>query len=454
MIFWDYVLLGASVLLLPLLVYRTLWRRRYLGGPRSLKEHLIRVQGRVAATHDTAAPGESPRRWWEIEMGEGRVVVVVPPESPPATGGTVTVLAVPCATPDAAHRWPEDRTLSAIHVARGAWPEIRWLWWPMVAAAVAIAVALPGVLATDRLVLRPALAAEPLSVDHRLGDQAWSTRPPPSRDALAAMMARLRPLHQVMGPVRPGDWLSQHREPGETFAEYLESGPVIADAERHVIYVMPLGEFTRREQEILSLTSEFLSLFFCLPVKVVRPLPLSVIPPAAQRNHPSWGMHQIHTGYVLDAVLKPRLPRDAMCLIALTATDLWPGAGWNFVFGQASLSERVGVWSIYRNGDLEQGPLAFRLALLRTLKTASHEVGHMFSMQHCTRYECDMCGSNNREEADRRPLALCPECLAKLMWATRCDPVKRYEKLERFLTQQGIGSEAARFARLRQALGR
>ncbi len=38
-------------------------------------------------------------------------------------------------------------------------------------------------------------------------------------------------------------------------------------------------------------------------------------------------------------------------MLALTTSDLWPGEGWNFVFGQASLSERVGVWSLHRLGN-------------------------------------------------------------------------------------------------------
>ena len=46
------------------------------------------------------------------------------------------------------------------------------------------------------------------------------------------------------------------------------------------------------------------------------------------------------------------------------------------------------------------------------LITATHETGHMFSMLHCTAYECCMCGSNHREESDRRPVYLCPECTA------------------------------------------
>ena len=121
---------------------------------------------------------------------------------------------------------------------------------------------------------------------------------------------------------------------------------------------------------------------------------------------------------MLDQVLRPRLPADASTYLALTTSDLWPGEGWNFVFGQASLNQRVGVWSIARNGDPHGDEHGLPLCLLRTLKTASHETGHMFSMPHCTLYECNMCGSNHRQEADRRPLWLCPCCLAKLCHAT------------------------------------
>ena len=121
---------------------------------------------------------------------------------------------------------------------------------------------------------------------------------------------------------------------------------------------------------------------------------------------------------------------------------------WNFVFGEASLEDRVAVWSIYRNGNAEGNPEEFRLCLLRTMKTATHETGHMFGMQHCIAYECNMCGSNNREEADRRPIQLCPECVAKVWWATGTDPLSRYERLASFCEKQGLKPEQEFYQRL------
>ena len=285
-----------------------------------------------------------------------------------------------------------------------------------------------------------AAATEPSQDETRAGD-------------LQAVVEKLRPLHRKLGKPKPGDWLARFKEPGQTYQQYLACRPVTPRGKRNRIYVQPLGEFSKTQRKIVDLSADFMGRYFNVEVEVRKDLPLSVIPTRARRVHPSWGMKQVLSTYVLDDVLKPRLPKDAAAYIAFTASDLWPGEGWNFVFGQASLRERVGVWSIYRNGDPDQGAAAFRLCLLRTLKTATHETGHMFSMRHCTAYECNMCGSNNRPESDRRPLALCAECVAKVCWAGSVEPVPRYRKLSAFCTAQGLKTEAAFYDRSIRALG-
>ena len=64
-----------------------------------------------------------------------------------------------------------------------------------------------------------------------------------------------------------------------------------------------------------------------------------------------------------------------------------------------------------------------------------------------------MCGSNHRQESDRRPLALCPECLAKVCWATGADPVEQFRKLAEFSGQAGLKDEQAFYEKSIQALG-
>lgn len=48
------------------------------------------------------------------------------------------------------------------------------------------------------------------------------------------------------------------------------------------------------------------------------------------------------------------------------------------------------------------------------MKTACHELCHVFGMTHCPYFECLMNGSNLVNEADQKPFLLCPICLRKL----------------------------------------
>jgi archaemetzincin len=273
------------------------------------------------------------------------------------------------------------------------------------------------------------------------------------QEALQSTIERLAPLHTPLSPVLPGDWQFMRGEPGQTFRQYVQSSPVVPAVEQRSIYIQPIGSFTMRERQVLHLTAEFLSRYFCLPVKVGWDLPLSVIPVYARRHHPASGEQQILSSYVLDRVLKPLLPDDAVAMLGMTTADMWPGWGWSYVIGQAAVEDRVGVWSTSRSGDPDASPDSYGLFLLRTLKTAAHETAHLLSVQHCTRYKCNMCGSSGRLESDRRPLSLCPECMAKVVWHTRCDPVRRYQQLMEFCMVNGLGEEAEVYRKMLLRLG-
>ena len=250
---------------------------------------------------------------------------------------------------------------------------------------------------------------------------------------------QLTELAEPIGPVVPGDWLDEHFERGQSFRQYLASYPVALTPERNKIYVLPLGDFTDLQNRIVGLSAEFLALYYTCEVSIMKPIGLNLIPGSEKRIHPREGMRQLKSTYILSDVLKPRLPDDAAALIAFTATDLYPQDDWNFVYGQASLRHRVGVWSLFRNGDPRT---EFKTVLLRTLKTASHETGHMFSIRHCTRFNCNMCGANHREESDRRPLQLCPECVPKVWFATQCEPQDRFVKLAKFCRSHQLNKAA------------
>jgi archaemetzincin len=177
------------------------------------------------------------------------------------------------------------------------------------------------------------------------------------------------------------------------------------------------------------------------------PISLQGVPDQAKRISPAHGGVQITTGYVLD-LLRERRPEDAVAVLGLTTVDLWPGReGWSYVLGQASLVDRVGVWSLYRMGDPETD---YGTCLTRTLKTAVHETGHMFGLRHCIVFECGMNGSNHQDESDARPLWFCPEDEMKVWWACRIDPAVRYDRLAEYAGAHRLSAEV-RFWRASRA---
>jgi archaemetzincin len=261
-------------------------------------------------------------------------------------------------------------------------------------------------------------------------------------------MERVRPLYK---PHDPGIWEAAYPEEGQTFRQYLASRPYVPDGRRRVLYLRPFGAFTPAQLRLAELTADYLERSFGLPVRLEPPLPLRRVPSRARRFNPMTGTEQIKADYVMD-LLRDDRPADAFAQIGLTAMDLYPSKRMNFVFGEAVPFSRVGVWSLSRFGPLDKSQEERSYALVRTLKTASHEMGHLFSLEHCTKYRCVMNGSGSLEELDGHPLDTCPECMAKICWATGYDPRRRFERLADFFARQGMSSANAFFVRRRDAL--
>lgn len=261
---------------------------------------------------------------------------------------------------------------------------------------------------------------------------------PRETEGLVEARNALLPIQETLPPPGPSDWLAQHDEAGQTLEEYLRSKPIRADGQRRVLYLIRIGEITEAQAAVLDAAAEGLGLAYGLSVRWLDPfLALDEFPSHARREG-GVGGQQLKSTYLLDEFLGPRLPDDAAVLLALTAIDLWPGRGWNFVFGQASLGRRVGVWSIARYGDPAESEAAWRLCLDRTLKTAWHETGHMFSIVHCTAHDCVMNGSNHLAESDARAPWFCAECLPKVRFATGVDLVERARGVATFAERHGL----------------
>ncbi len=240
----------------------------------------------------------------------------------------------------------------------------------------------------------------------------------------------------------PYDWLAVHPEPGQTFGQFKDSWPNKPDGMRRKIYLQPLGEFAASCSPSLERLREYATIFFALETDT---------PPAIQEKHftrrvnPLTQNRQILTTDVLRFLMNT-LPPDAFCVLAITMEDLYPEPAWNFVFGQASLRERVAVLSFARYDAAfygqERATDQQTVLLRRSCKVLAHETAHMFGLAHCIFFNCIMNGSNHLDESDHRSMHLCPVCLRKLQFSVGFDVVQRYQKLAGFYETAGFANEA------------
>lgn len=250
---------------------------------------------------------------------------------------------------------------------------------------------------------------------------------------------KLTLLDVPLGEPNDGDWLKQHNEAGQTFSQYLEKNPVTVSEDQKIIYLQPIGSFTKAQQKVMDLNAVYINLFFGLKTVVLDPIEEEEIP--KQNKRIQFETEQLDASYIIDEVLKDKLPNDGIAMMALTAKDLYPRPDWNFVFGLASYSKRVGVTSIFRFSETELTEQNYSKCLSRLIKTSTHEIGHMFTIAHCTHASCLMNGSNHLVELDSRPNALCSVCLAKLSWNIQFDNVYRLKKLISFCKKHQLDSD-------------
>jgi archaemetzincin len=285
----------------------------------------------------------------------------------------------------------------------------------------------------------PALAAKPASV--------------PARVAAIGSTALLAPelqrafdatAFEPMPAPGPDDWLAQHAEKPQSFQEYLRADKNVPNAQRKVIYLLPVGAFPPTAPPLARL-AEIVHAFFMLEVKTLPAVKVGDVT-AKSRINARTKKRQLLAPEVLER-LKKRLPDDAFGLVAVTMEDLYPAQSWNFVFGMASLKEGVGVQSLARHDPAffgESRPKGWQtLARRRATWTLAHEISHMFGLTHCTYWRCVVAGSNHQDEADRSPLHPCPVCLRKLHSVIKFDPAAREDALAAVFGRLGIDDEAA-----------
>lgn len=249
---------------------------------------------------------------------------------------------------------------------------------------------------------------------------------------------RLGYLHSKLDKPKDGEWLVDHPETGQSFKEYIHLKPLGATNERTKMYLAILSEMDSNQIEITLKAQEYLSVFYACEVELTTiDVDYQNIPSQYFRYNEKEEI-QVLTDFFLKQLLVDNLPRDAFAMIGCTTYDIFPDPQWNFVFGQASLNNRVGVWSMRRLGNPTDYPEMTDKAIIRNLKISSHETGHILSMKHCINYDCIMNGSAQIYETDNKPVYLCPECLGKVDYNRGFNLQERFQNLKTFWTENEL----------------
>lgn len=256
-----------------------------------------------------------------------------------------------------------------------------------------------------------------------------------------------------------GEWLyKNYQEQGQTVEQYIQNSYNYVSDSKKKIYIMPILDHSIKSDININKIIEYISVFFQLETVLLDKIDINYLKHKYKNSKINLSKlikdNQYDTNTIMQ-ILQYELPTDAFCLLGITNVDLY-SKGCNFVFGEAAYYSRIGVTSYCRfdstfyekylsEDDLpEDEKDEFNkifdndILINRIFKLVTHEILHMFSMEHCIWYNCNLCGISGIIELDKYTHQLCPICINKLYIANKFDVNKRTIELNNFYQQNNI----------------
>jgi len=127
----------------------------------------------------------------------------------------------------------------------------------------------------------------------------------------------------------------------------------------------------------------------------------------------SFALNHLRSQYLASKIIEEvsKLKKDfSQKWLLIVDFDIYAD-GLNFIFGQADLQSQIAIISLKRLDpkfyDLSENNDLF---LKRIKKEATHELGHLFYLNHCQNPKCVMAFSNSIFDVDKKDENLCQRC--------------------------------------------
>lgn len=151
---------------------------------------------------------------------------------------------------------------------------------------------------------------------------------PKTEEKLAKAYANIATLFSTLPKPKPGEWLYEHKEAGQTFDQFYTSGFHQVTPKQKTIYIQPLE--TEVGPDMLEVFQKFLTAYFPgMSIKINDYINVEKEREFESRINEYTNKKQYHAGTIL-TILKRKVPKDAYCVIACSMTDLYPRDSWNF----------------------------------------------------------------------------------------------------------------------------
>eukprot|EP01084_Bolivina_argentea_P175886 304483_1 len=164
------------------------------------------------------------------------------------------------------------------------------------------------------------------------------------------------------------DWLwnRESDQLGQSFSDWFRKTKRFPNTSQFTIGLAPVGQFNifyninNSKISLMDLLSELVSIFFDMNVKLLDFIPVDN--KINTRISTANDIKQLQTGPIFNILWNKKHDNYKMFVImGATLMDLYPNDNYNFVYGQARISDGTGVFSFarYINGFYDLSPTRF-----------------------------------------------------------------------------------------------